>query len=68
MERAMNLGMIREVRGDFGELAAEETLLQQPLVDEDLQAHPVFDGEGGKEVDHVAPVGLDFSHTAEFIA
>lgn len=60
--------MVGDVRGDFGELAAEQTLLEQPLVDEDLQAHPVFDGEGRKEVDHVAPVGLDLSHTAEFVA
>jgi hypothetical protein len=60
--------MMGEIRGDLGELASKETLLEQPLVNKDLEAHAVLDGEGGKEVDHVAPIGLNLSHIAEFVA
>jgi hypothetical protein len=40
-------------------LPSKETLLQKPLVNQDLQPHPVLDGEGGEEVHHAAGVGVE---------
>lgn len=60
--------MMGEVRGNFSELASEETLLEQPLVNEDLETHAVLDGEGRQEVNHIAPIRLHLSHIGELIA
>lgn len=49
------------VRGSFGVFAPEQTLLEQPLVDQDFEAHSVLDGEGGQEIDDIFGPGLLFS-------
>ena len=63
----MNLESKKRVRGSLGVLSSEQALLEQPFINKDLQAHPVLNGERGKEVDDLLGPSLLLSRQHELL-